>query len=97
MDPEGTQQFLHPIVFVEFIVVGLEKLQVIQVEQNKLRLNVIIRGERDTIISRIKNRMDVILTTKKLIGFVRYEINVADDIPNDPKTGKFRLIVPLKQ
>lgn len=96
-DPEGNQQFLHPIVFVEFIVVGLEKLQVIQVEQNKLRLNVIIRGESDTIISKIKNRMDVILTTKKLIGFVGYEIAVVDNIPNDPKTGKFRLIVPLKQ
>lgn len=95
-DPDGNMQFLHPIVFVEFMVVGLEKLQVVQVEQNKLRLNVIIRGDRDATVSRIRNRMDVILTTKKLIDFVKYEINMVDDIPNDPRTGKFRLIVPLQ-
>ncbi len=97
IDPAGNKQFLHPIVFVEFIAVGLEQLQVIQIEQNKLRLNVIITGDRDTAILNIKKRMDAILTIRKLIHFVRYEINIVNDIPNDPNTGKFRLIIPFRQ
>lgn len=61
-----------------------------------MRLNVIIRGDRQAVISRIKGRMDEILRMKGLIDFVGYEINIVDDIPNDPKTGKSKLIIPLK-
>lgn len=95
-DPDGNIEFIHPIVFVEFIVCGLEKFQVVQVDKNNLRLNVVIRGDQDSITSRIRIRMDEILKKKKLIDFVGYEINVVDDIPNDPKTGKYRLIIPYK-
>lgn len=96
-DPEGNIEFIHPVVFVEFIVGGLEKFQVVQVDKNNLRLNVVIRGDKDSITSRIRIRMDEILKKKKLIDFVGYEINVVDDIPNDPKTGKYRLIIPFKE
>ncbi|MGB4440233.1 MAG: hypothetical protein WBJ13_13655, partial [Sedimentibacter sp.] len=96
-DANGNKEFIHPIVFVEFIVVGLERLQVVQIEKNKLRLNVIIREDTDATVSRIRNRMDEILKTKKLTDFVEYEINIVDDISNDPKTGKYRLIIPFKK
>ncbi|HAE68898.1 MAG TPA: hypothetical protein DCG77_17215 [Sphingobacterium sp.] len=96
-DSDGNIEFIHPIVFVEFIVGGLEKFQVVQVDKNNLRLNVVIRGDQDSITSRIRIRMEEILKKKKLIDFVGYEINVVDDIPNDPKTGKYRLIIPLKE
>ncbi|AHM57209.1 coenzyme F390 synthetase [Peptoclostridium acidaminophilum DSM 3953] len=94
--PNGSKESLNPVLFIEFIVEGLEKLQVVQTEKNYLRLNVIIRGDKDAAVSRIKNRMDKILNMKNLADFVGYEINTVEDIPNDPKTGKFKLIIPLK-
>ncbi len=95
-DSDGNIEFIHPIVFVEFVVAGLEKFQVVQVTRNNLRLNVVIHGDRDSVISGIRNRMDEILKKKKLIDFVGYEINVVDDIPNDSRTGKYKLIIPYK-
>lgn len=96
MSPDGNVEYIHPIVFVEFFVDGLEKLQVVQVGRNDLKLNVVVRGDKDSMNSRISSRMDEILEKKKLTDLIRYEINVVDDIPNDQKTGKYRLIIPLK-
>jgi len=96
-DPNGNKEYLHPIIFVEFIVVGLEKIQFVQTGKNKLRLNAVIHGDRGATISRIRNKMDEILRMRKLIDFVNYEINIVEDIPNDPKTGKYRLIIPFMQ
>ena len=42
-------------------------------------------------------RIYAVLINNKLIDFVEYDINIVDEIPNDPKTGKFRFIVSLKQ
>jgi phenylacetate-CoA ligase len=92
--PDGHTQLLHPFVFVEFFVPGLEKLQVVQLEKNKLRLNVVINGDIGQTTARIKDRMDVILKMNQMIGFVDYEIAVLEEIASDPKTGKFKLVVP---
>ncbi|HQP45682.1 MAG TPA: hypothetical protein PKV59_02650, partial [Flexilinea sp.] len=93
-DPAGNRQFIHPIVFVEFFAPGLEKFQIIQTEPNMLVLNVIIKGNKEEAIQAIEKRMDTILHQKELYDFVHYKINVVNDIPNDPQTGKFRLIIP---
>ncbi|MDN5277856.1 MAG: hypothetical protein PWR01_1821 [Clostridiales bacterium] len=95
--PDGNKEYIHPITLVEFIVAGLKKIQFVQVEKNKLRLNAVIQGDRDATISGIRNRMDEILKKKNLINFVDYEINIVEDIPNDPKTGKYKLIIPFRQ
>ena len=93
-DPVGNRQFIHPIVFVEFFAPGLEKFQIIQTEPNMLILNAIIKGNKEEAIQAIEKRMDTILHQKELYDFVHYKINVVNDIPNDPQTGKFRLIIP---
>lgn len=95
--PDGNKEYIHPITLVEFIVAGLKKIQFVQVEKNKLRLNAVIQGDRDATISGIRNRMDEILKKKNLINFVDYEINIVGDIPNDHKTGKYKLIIPFRQ
>jgi putative adenylate-forming enzyme len=96
--PNGEKITLHPIIFIEFIVPGLVKIQFIQVEKYKLRINAVVNEDADkaAATTRIKNKMDVILKTKELADFISCEINLVEDIPIDPKTGKYRLIIPLK-
>ncbi len=76
-------------------VAGLEKLQVIQAERNRLQLKVIISGNIQAVIERIKKRMEQILKSNELSDTVQYEIDQVQEIPNDPKTGKFKLILPI--
>jgi phenylacetate-CoA ligase len=90
----GKRDFLHPIVLVEFFVTGLRKLQFIQTERNKLLLKVIIGGNKESVLSAISYRMNEILRGKKLDNIVTFDIEIVQDIPNDPKTGKFKLIIP---
>ncbi len=92
--PDGTVQCIHPFVFIEFFVVGLEKMQVVQTGSHQLRLNVKLSADPAATMARIRNKMDMILQAHHLSGLVAYEINPVDDIPNDPKTGKFRMVIP---
>ena len=41
-------------------------------------------------------RMYEIFRGKKLEKTVKLKLEVVQDIPNDPVTGKFKLIIPLK-
>jgi len=93
---DGTKEYIHPLVIVEFIVPGLEKLQVIQTQKNKFLMKVIIHGNREEIVSAIRRRMKEILEGKGLERVVNFEVEVADEIPIDPRTGKFKLIIPYR-
>lgn len=95
--PDGTKPSIHPSVFEEFMVVGLEMLQVVEVYKNKLNLIAVVHGDKEAVKSNIKNRMDEILITNNLIDFVKYKIIITDDIPSDPQTGKFKIVIPLKK
>jgi phenylacetate-CoA ligase len=92
---EGKRDFVHPIVLVEFFVPGLRKFQVIQTERNVMLIKVIIEGNKEIVLANIRHRMNKILQGKELDKTVRLEIEIVQDIPNDPKTGKYKLIIPL--
>jgi phenylacetate-CoA ligase len=94
--PDGTKEYIHPIVIVEFFVPGLEKLQVIQTGENQLSMKVIIHGSGKEVLSAIDGRMKEILKGKKLEEVVSFDVEVVKKIENDPKTGKFKLIIPFK-
>jgi putative adenylate-forming enzyme len=94
--PDGTQDFIHPLVMVEFMVLGLRKIQVEQPERNRLILRSVIRGDPDEACGKIGERMREILESKNLQDVVEFDIEIVDRIENDPKTGKYRLIIPFK-
>jgi putative adenylate-forming enzyme len=95
--PNGEKEYVHPIVIVEFFVPGLEKLQVIQTERNRFRMNVVIHGNKEDALLAIRRRMKEILKGKGLEGVVSFEVEVVKEIAHDPKTGKFKLIIPFKE
>lgn len=92
----GKKEFIHPTVMVGFIVPGLEKLQVIQEKNNTLLLKVVIRGDEESVIRGIRERMQEILKMNRLENVVSFRIEIVKDIKNDSKTGKYKLIIPLK-
>lgn len=91
---DGTREFIHPIVLAEFFVPGLEKFQFVQDENNRLTIRAVISGKKDDIIPAIHNRMTEILSQNALNETVKFDVKLVDNIPNDPKTGKFRLVIP---
>jgi phenylacetate-CoA ligase len=93
---EGKRDYLHPIVLVELFVAGLKKFQVIQTQRNEMLMKVIVDGDHDAVLAAIRQRMHEIFCGKKLDKTVKLNLEVVEHIPNDPKTGKYKLIIPLK-
>ncbi len=91
----GTTEFIHPIVLAEFFVPGLEKFQFTQTSPNTLVLKAIVRDERSNIVVAIRKKMHEILLEKSLVEHVRFDIELVDEIRSNPKTGKFKLIIPF--
>jgi len=92
----GKCDYLHPIVLVELFVAGLKKFQVIQTQRNAMLMKVIVDGDQAAVVAAIRRRMHEIFCGKKLDTTVQLNLEVVQDIPNDPKTGKYKLIIPLK-
>ncbi len=92
----GKEDYIHPSIFTEFFIPNLEKLQVVQQSRSKFLMRVKINGEREQVLADIKKRMNEILSNKGLTDFVDYEVEVVEDIKNDAKTGKYKLVIPLK-
>jgi phenylacetate-CoA ligase len=93
---DGKRDYLHPIVLVELFVAGLKKFQVIQTGRNKMLMKVILDGHQAGVLAAIRRRMHEIFCGKKLDTTVKLKLEVVEEIPNDPKTGKYKLIIPLK-
>ncbi len=96
-DHDGNTKSIHPIILSEFIVPGLKKIQFIQLQENKLKINAVTDKEENEVRLKIKIRMDEILLNHGLTGTVDYEIYFLNDILPDPVTGKHRLIIPYKK
>ncbi|HUU29201.1 MAG TPA: hypothetical protein VM123_15455 [archaeon] len=91
----GQREVLHYSIPGEFFVPGLKKIQYIQVSDNRLLLKAVVDGDPDESVAAIRSRMAEILKMKRLENEVSFDIELVDEINNDPKTGKFRLIIPL--
>jgi phenylacetate-coenzyme A ligase PaaK-like adenylate-forming protein len=93
---KGKRDFVHPSVLGEVFVIGLKRFQYIQLPKNELLMKIIIDGNKETIIAAIRQRMTEILRGKKLDKTVKFRVEVVRNIPNDPLTGKYKLVIPLK-
>jgi phenylacetate-CoA ligase len=94
---DGKRDYIHPIVLVELFVAGLVKFQVIQPRRDELLMKVIVAGDQEAVLAAIRQRMQEIFRGKNLETTVKLNLEVVQDMPNDPVTGKFKLIIPLKK
>lgn len=90
---EGKMDFIHPLIFTDFYVQGLDKLQLFIKDKKSFDFRAVISGEdKNCVIKDIKYKLDKILAGKNFTN-VSYSIKVVDDLPLDKKTGKFKLIM----
>ncbi len=92
---DGTREFIHPSMLGEFFVPGLEKFQFVQTGADRLVMKAVPYRKGENITPVIRERMSEILSQKALNDTVQFNVELVDDIKNDPKTGKFRLIIPF--
>lgn len=93
----GLEDFIHPIVIVEFIVSGLHGWQVVLESETSFRFRAqldvsLTPGEREVTLERIHGKLSAILAEKEMSN-VRFQIDRVDTLEIDPHSGKFRLVV----
>jgi len=81
------------MVFIEFFVPGLQRLQVHQGKRNRLCLHVVARGDPDEVGAAVTGRMNRLLSDKNLEDVVEVDVEVVDSILPDKKTGKTKTVV----
>ena len=89
----GGFDVINPLVFVEFFVPGLRRLQVRYEKLNKIRLLVVAQGNSDQICEAVEKRMNSILYGKNLQDVVDMEVDIVDTILPDKKTGKTKTVI----
>ena len=90
---KGKKAAIHPIVFVEFYVKGLKQIQVIKKNVAHFKAVVSLTEHTEEVIHEIRKRLQDILDNQQVGHLVHFDIEVVDEIPNDPRTGKFKLVV----
>ncbi|MDP4146606.1 MAG: hypothetical protein Q8936_19380 [Bacillota bacterium] len=93
---DGTKEYIHPLTLAVFFVEGLIKFRFIQTSTNSLLMKAVVHGNKSSISSAIYNKINEILTEKRLNTEVSFELEIVERLANDSRTGKFKLIIPFK-
>jgi phenylacetate-CoA ligase len=91
----GEKDTIHPAPLVEFYVPGLEKFQFFERPYNTILIRVV--GKGGTLKSDVQLAMLKILKEKNAEKSVVIDIETVDDIPVDPRTGKFKLVNQMQK
>lgn len=89
---DGSRGYIHPFVFVDFYVKGLQKIQAVQTNQNSLLLKVMV--EDSQVLKPVKEKMEGILREGKLLETVALCVKEVKHIADNPTSGKHELVIP---
>jgi phenylacetate-CoA ligase len=87
---DGSKDSIHPIVLSEFFVPGVEKIQFIAETPEQIRLRYVSSRESS---AQVTDAFMKLLHQKNATQRTKIILDPVDALPNDPKTGKFRLVV----
>ena len=93
----GREDFIHPIVIVEFMVSGLHGWQVVLESDTSFRFRAqldtsLTPDECDITLERIREKLCAILAEKEMSN-VKFQIDPVNSLEVDSYSGKFRLVV----
>jgi len=96
VNEQGVEDFIHPLLIVEFYVPGIDRFQVQRTSPASFVFRVKPRGtqtaaEQEALLREARLRWQAMLAQKNMRN-VRYDVTLTGDLPNDPRTGKFRLV-----
>lgn len=94
----GQEDFIHPAVFSELISKNLERFQIELRDKQSFILKTQFKeslslDEKTEALQDMRSKMRHILSEKAMDN-VRFEVKEVDALSVDPKTGKFKLILP---
>jgi phenylacetate-coenzyme A ligase PaaK-like adenylate-forming protein len=98
---DGVDDFVSPHTINEVFVAGVTRFQMHLLGDSEFKFMVCLdsrlsAAERAACVAAVERRLGEILA-KKLMDNVRFTVVVADDLPVDPRTRKFQLIVDARR
>jgi phenylacetate-coenzyme A ligase PaaK-like adenylate-forming protein len=98
---DGVDDFVSPHTINEVFVAGVTRFQMHLLGDSEFKFMVCLDSrlsaeERAASVAGVERRLREILA-KKLMDNVRFAVVVADDLPVDPRTRKFQLIVDARR
>ncbi len=93
--PSGVVHVLHSSELIEFFVPGLRQFQFEQTAPNALSLRISVHDGYSDIKQRAEKKLLEILASVDIDQFVDTTVEVVETIGLNPKTGKFKLIIPF--
>ncbi len=96
LNESGHEDFIHPLLIVEFFIRGMERFQVVRTGPAAFTFRVKLQAdqlptERNRVAREICAKWDAILAQKNMRN-VRYQVEWAKELSHDARTGKFRLV-----
>jgi phenylacetate-coenzyme A ligase PaaK-like adenylate-forming protein len=97
LNRRGEEDFISPFIFIEFQAKNLRRFRIVIESMTSFRFLAVLEAgltfaEREAAIHEIEAGLMDILHQKEMDN-VRFRIEATDDLPVDPRTGKFKLIV----
>lgn len=94
VSPQGVKYTIHPSEMIEFFAPGLRQFQFEQTSPETLLLRISVHdGYSDTKQFAEKTLKDILVKTN-IEKFVSAKVEVVESIGLNPKTGKFKIILP---
>jgi phenylacetate-CoA ligase len=92
-DGHGGYETVHPFLFIDIFIPGLRRLQVHQLERNRLSILAVVEGDEEEAVAAISAKVREILSGKGLLDLVEFDVNLVDSILPDPKSGKTKTVI----
>jgi phenylacetate-coenzyme A ligase PaaK-like adenylate-forming protein len=97
LNRRGEEDFISPFIFIEFQAKNLRRFRIVIESMTSFRFLAVLEAgltfaEREAAIHEIEAGLMDILHQKEMDN-VTFRIEATDDLPVDPRTGKFKLIV----
>ena len=88
------KECIHPFAIAGLHAPGVEQWQVIQTAPNEFLILLKTAADPPPVLAQVRREFLAILQCKQLGPFVTVHARIVDEIPNDPVTGKCRLVIP---
>ena len=96
LNESGEEDFIHPLLIVEFFIRGMERFQVVCTGPASFTFRVKLQADllptaRNRVARKICAKWDSILAQKNMRN-VRYQVEWTKELSHDTRIGKFRLV-----
>lgn len=94
LDSEGVKHTIHIYALLDFHIPGLRQFQFEQITPSEILLRISVYDGYSDSLKLAQEKLNEILVNEALDKFVSSKVELVETIAVNPKTGKFKVIVP---